>query len=166
MIQLGALVEYQGTNWKVLRIDLDVDTLVLQDWDLRTQEVASDDPEVKLIANTSGWPFVVSTPRKGPRARRITKLVLTKGPRPVELEPLKDWTPVDIHRIGGPVFFHPRLRLRHGDTLVAHYEDETSSRITIPPSFGSSQLRAKRADKLKPKKPASFYDVLFDGDDD
>jgi hypothetical protein len=83
----------------------------------------------------------------------------------VDLEPFRDWTPVDILRNGGPVFINPKVKLLPGETLVLHYSNGRDSRLVVNRGFGSLKTRKARAARKKPLARKTIYDHL-QGDDD
>lgn len=139
---LGALVEYGGHRWRVYKIDRNVRTVTLIRWAGAVEEVADDDPAVRIVAELSEWPVV--TARVRPNAGPLVKLSTTRGGRLRPLEPLVDWVPSDMSRAGGSIFMNPALKLRPGEILIAEYEKGSCVRVVITNRYGTMEARKRQ----------------------
>lgn len=162
-LQVGDLVRYRKGRWVVTKRDNRVRTVVLRGV-VATHEVADDDPEVQHVAHLpTQWPFLAA--KRG--TSRIVQIILTRGARTVTMRALVDWAPTDPLHGGGVVYFRPGLNLRHGEVLVAHHEDGTTSRLNITKSFGTVVRRkAIEASRQSPPAPQTRYDHLLSDEED
>ena len=161
MADLGDLVKYRKEYWKVLSRDSGIRTFILQKWDGSTTEVADDDQEVRCHATPTKWPMLMA-PVMGSHAKRHSSLSRFVRVKQVELEPYRDWTPVDILRPGGPVFLSPKLGLMPGELLVLRYENGSQSRLVVTKNVGTLSQRKRRT---LPKEPKTLWDHLDEEDD-
>lgn len=162
----GDIVEYKEHHYKVLKEDAGLRTVTLQSWDASTVEVADDDPEITKRTSLERWPFLQASSAvyRGQRPLKLVRSVRRPGGlQAVELEPFRDWSPTDILRVGGPIFINPSLKLMPGETLVLHYSDGKSVRLTVTRKFGSAVARRARLIKETPKdEQKTIYDHLED----
>jgi hypothetical protein len=159
-MNLGALVKYEGHRWRVYKVDRNVRTVTLIRWGGAIEEIADDDPGASVVADPSEWPVV--TARVRPNAGPLVKLVLTRGPRQRQLEPLVEWVPSDMARPGGSIFMNPALKLRVGEILIAEYKTGTASRIVITKRYGT--MAERRAHALRTPEKRGLMEFL-DGED-
>ena len=166
-MKLGDVVQQEGTYWMVVRYD---------PRRTRTADLLSSagplvtvpfDAPVEVVANPSqDWPYVALkvSPRLGPIKN------LSRPPSAQDLVLYRDWMPSEPSRAGGSIFLNPKLRLRHGDYLLAHHENGKTSGISIQATFGTVAQNKKRVEaKPKPVERTAFSRLLEDkqlGDDD
>lgn len=164
-IQVGDLVEFQDARWFVSQRHDGVRTVILRQLDGKSTEIPNDDPGCKVIGNLpTQWPFI-ALPKKSSQIDRIT--VAREG-RNLELHAMKAWVPADPLHNGGVVYFHPKLRLRPGEVLVAHHQDGTSTRINVTKSYGTVQRKLDMAEAKTQAQPTSMptrFDHLLLEDD-
>lgn len=159
---VGDIVSYHGQLRRVFKTDRNVRTLTLQSWAGVQEEVADDDPSLVLYAQPGlSWPFT-KVPVKGPKAGRVLRVTRGQGRHMETLEPYRDWVMPDIVRSGGPIFFHPGLKLHLGEVLVAHFQSGSMGRISIGPQFRTVVDRRKAAEPPSPEPPKNFYAMLDD----
>lgn len=157
-ILIGDLVQYDNRRWRVKGYDRQVRVCQLASWDGEFIEVADNAKGFEVVARPQAqWPFTTAPHKRLGGA--ITKV--TRDGR--ELEPLVEWVPSSFGRSGGSIFFNPALRLRQGDVLVAHYEDDSLGRINITRGFGT--IKHRRARAKKPATPQTVGERIRSGDD-
>lgn len=139
-------------------------TVVLRQLDGKAIEVANDDSRCRVLANLpTRWPFI-TLPRK---KTRIERIILTRNGNSSAIQPMIGWVPADPLHNGGVIYFHPNLKLRPGEVLVAHHLDGSSTRINVTKTFGTVQrkLDLTEAKQQPVSVPPNLYDRLL-GDDD
>lgn len=159
-MQVGNIVECEGHRWRVYREDKHVRTMTLLRWDGATEEVAADDPRVKVVLDPSRWPFVAA--KVNLRAGPFAELILTRKGKSQSLRPYFDWVPSDQSRPGGSIFVNPRLRLKLGEVLVAVHSSGTRVRIAITQEFGTMTSRKRRHSAVPERRDLVDY---LDGED-
>ena len=158
-MEVGDVVEYQASRWRVYKADRQVRTLTLRREDGFLEEVEDDHPDLKRLFSPSKWPFV--TAPLHPSAGRISKVYRPRGLDLNELRPLVDWVLSDPVRPGGAIFMSPRLRLSRGDTLLIEHVSGKRTRVVISEGFGSMELRRKRKEKAV-EEPRTLGDSLVE----
>lgn len=162
-MQIGDIVLYSEKRWKVLSTSGAFRTCQLASFDGSKAEVPDDldqrsdgPPQLKVLYNPAvSWPFTAIPLRA--KAGPITSVF--RGS--VSLGPLVDWVPSDFLRPGGTIFFNPALKLRTGEILAVVHQDQSRSRISITPNFGTIQARKHRADNpIKVQGPKNSFELL------
>ncbi len=159
-MKVGDIVECEGQRWRVYREDKHVKTVTLRRWDGTTEELAADDPRVKVVLDPSKWPFVAA--KVNLKAGPFAELILTRKGRSQNLRPYIDWVPSDQSRPGGSIFVNPLLRLKLGEVLVAVHTSGTRVRIAITQEYGSMKHRQRRHGAIPERRDLVDY---LDGDD-
>jgi len=165
-LRLGDLVEYQKDRWYVTKRNHGVRTVILRKFDLTGIEIADNDPDCKVIANPPRqWPFI-SAPRH-PKAGLIERITISRKEGPKLLVPMHAWVPSEALHNGGVIYFHPNLKLRPGEVLVARHRTQTLTRLNVTQTFGNVQRRlALDAAKREPPAPQTRYDYLLIDDEE
>lgn len=147
----GDLVVNDDSLWVVIDHNARCGTVKVRNREGATRELANDRETLKVVARPQvQWPFVASK-----RQGTISSIYRAN----VELTPLADWI-----QGGASVFFNPALKLRQGETLLAHTHNGLSYRLVITPAFGSVSTRRKRAE-VKPKPILTLNERLLSGVD-
>lgn len=162
-IQIGDLVEYRDARWLVSQRHPGVRTVVLRQINGTSEEIPNDTPECKVIANLpTQWPYI-TIPKK---TSQITSITIVRE-KVLELAPMKAWVPADPLHNGGVLYFHPNLRLRQGEVLVARHANGGVTRINVTKSYGTAQQKMEARESRRPApEPQTRYDLLMAEDDD
>ena len=164
-IQVGDLVEYQGSRWLASQQHRSVRTVILRQLGGIAQEVANDDPLCKVVAHLpTQWPFI-TVPKK---TSAIEALTVTRNQQTFSLKTMHAWAPADPLHNGGVIYFNPKINLRQGEVLVARHRNGTLTRVNVTASYGTAQRKLLIESAKRPEAPQTRYDHLLmavEGDD-
>lgn len=167
-MDIGDLLEGNGSVWLVRKVDPDLKTGFLESPDGQLQVLGFEELETagfKRWCNpTLDWPAAPLPQRRG----RITTVQRASVRNPDPLGRLRDWVKLDDFQMGGVLYLNPALGLVYRDRLIVTYsvggsKPDVRLPVEIPRDFVSRKAKvARQPPPAKPKGPPTLFDHLLD----